>query len=490
MIFLSSPMNLLSLDPTQPQGQFWIGVISLLVALISLALSVWFYLRGKQKKVLSYEVLSNASIVNVVKDFGERITVTLDDGEEVQDARILVIQLTHIGNAPIDVNEIFKLRFEFEPESVLRCGIQATNPVGLIDEDDWQHALSIDQAQQRYVELTPLMLNPRDSITMKILIRRRIPLRVTGRITGGSIVEARPMQRFWTRRRLLAGGGLFIAGLLLAQAISPISAFVRGDCAPGSISAGGSSAFADTARAAAKDYQVTCPVATITIQDDSSGKGLSDLKENKIQIANSELPVSRANQAAQIDLDANAIGIIPFVLIVNASVEKVDNLTKDQLRGLYDGSITNWNKVGGPDLKVQVVGRASQSSGTRTAFEQHVIGVNVVLRRDILEVDTTGQVQDTVAKTKGAIGYVDLKTAQDNVSAAKIKLLKMNNAEPTLDSIKNDAYSFWAVEYMYTRKDPGALVKSFISYVQKRVKDEKFYLNYDAINPDVLEKHR
>ncbi|GCE21170.1 hypothetical protein [Dictyobacter kobayashii] len=171
-------------DPTQPQGQFWIGVISLLIAVISLILSVWFYLRGKQKKVLSYELLSNASIVNVVKDFGERITVTLEDGEAAQDARILVIHLVHIGNAPIDIDEIYKFRFEFEPHTVLRCGIQATNPPGLIDVDDWKTALSIDPLKQRYVELTPLMLNPRDSITMKIVIRRRVPMKVTGRITG------------------------------------------------------------------------------------------------------------------------------------------------------------------------------------------------------------------------------------------------------------------------------------------------------------------
>ncbi|GCE21173.1 hypothetical protein [Dictyobacter kobayashii] len=118
-----------------------------------------------------------------------------------------------------------------------------------------------------------------------------------------------------------------------------------------------------------------------------------------------------------------------------------------------------------------------------------MLGPGLILRPDIIAVDTTDNVVTQVQQTAGSIGYVDLKTAQDHIAESQFKIIKIDNAEASLDNIKTDRYRFWAVEYMYTPKDSSALATSFVSYVKKKVKDEKYYLSYDDVPASILRKH-
>ena len=50
---------------------------------------------------------------------------------------------------------------------------------------------------------------------------------------------------------------------------------------------------------------------------------------------------------------ANLIGRDAIGLIVHPS-NPVESLTREQLQGIFAGTITNWNEVGGPDLSIDV----------------------------------------------------------------------------------------------------------------------------------------
>ncbi|MFQ8842174.1 MAG: substrate-binding domain-containing protein [Clostridium fessum] len=66
-----------------------------------------------------------------------------------------------------------------------------------------------------------------------------------------------------------------------------------------------------------------------------------------------------------------------------------DGLSKDDLTGIYDGSITNWKDVGGSDMPIVVVGREA-GSGTRGAFEE-LLGLEDACKY-ANELDSTGAV--------------------------------------------------------------------------------------------------
>lgn len=51
------------------------------------------------------------------------------------------------------------------------------------------------------------------------------------------------------------------------------------------------------------------------------------------------------------ELQVHIIGKSRAVVIINKS-NPISKLTKDQLKGIFSGKITNWKEVGGPDMPV------------------------------------------------------------------------------------------------------------------------------------------
>jgi len=51
----------------------------------------------------------------------------------------------------------------------------------------------------------------------------------------------------------------------------------------------------------------------------------------------------------------------------------VTSITKDQVKKIYSGEITNWKDLGGPDEEILVVAR-EMGSGTRDTFNEDIMG--------------------------------------------------------------------------------------------------------------------
>ena len=66
-------------------------------------------------------------------------------------------------------------------------------------------------------------------------------------------------------------------------------------------------------------------------------------------------------------LEQKAIGRDALVFIVNED-NPVQSLTRQQLKDIYAGTITNWKDVGGNDAEIVLIGREA-GSGTRDGFE-------------------------------------------------------------------------------------------------------------------------
>ncbi|MBW4472883.1 MAG: PstS family phosphate ABC transporter substrate-binding protein [Stenomitos rutilans HA7619-LM2] len=87
-----------------------------------------------------------------------------------------------------------------------------------------------------------------------------------------------------------------------------------------------------------------------------SGMGIKMVIQDEIAFAQSSRPVSdQENQlAAQrgVKLKQIPVAIDGIAIAVNPSLE-LPGLTIDQVKGIYIGTITNWNQVGGPNLVIQ-----------------------------------------------------------------------------------------------------------------------------------------
>jgi len=95
-----------------------------------------------------------------------------------------------------------------------------------------------------------------------------------------------------------------------------------------------------------------------------SGTGCEAVRDGLVDIGNSSGPITAELDISEEQRDENYVdhvvgrdGQPVFVsqAIYDAGVEQ---LTGEQIRGIYQGDITNWSEVGGPDREIFVVGRA------------------------------------------------------------------------------------------------------------------------------------
>ncbi len=258
-------------------------------------------------------------------------------------------------------------------------------------------------------------------------------------------------------------------------------------CVAGSITASGSTALQPYVQAVAKAYQAKCSSAKITVLPGGSKKGLADAENGVSQIGNSDVPAT----TAQTDLVDHQVAIVIFVMIVNPDV-KLTNLKTADIQGIYEGKVTNWNQVGGPNLPISVVSRPA-TSGTRATFKKFMLDNKneTPAQAKNLTVDSTGTVVQTVEQTSGSIGYVALGGAQS--VGNKVTVLQIDGKDANEANVKTNDYKFWNIEHMYTKGQPSGLAQAFLNYMLTedalKISDSLAFVRITNVPQDVLTTH-
>ena len=147
--------------------------------------------------------------------------------------------------------------------------------------------------------------------------------------------------------------------------------------------------------------------AKITVTGGGSGVGISALMEGTTDIAMSSRKMKFDEkvklQEAKKSTKEVVIAYDALAVVVHPS-NKVSNLTREQLEGIFTGKIKNWKEVGGADMKIVAYSRET-SSGTYEFFKESVLK-NKNYMNGILSMPATGAIIQSVSQTKGAIGYV------------------------------------------------------------------------------------
>jgi phosphate transport system substrate-binding protein len=209
-------------------------------------------------------------------------------------------------------------------------------------------------------------------------------------------------------------------------------------------------------------YKIIKPAVSVSVEGSGSGNGIKSLLEGTCDIANSsrEMKKEELEKAKSSGLKIKEIVVAydMIVPIVHPS-NKVKNLTKDQLKGIYDGSITNWKQVGGDDMNIVVVSRDS-SSGTYEYWHEDVMK-KTDIRKDSLMQASNGAVVNTVANNKKAIGYIGFGYLDKS-----IKALDVNGVKATLANGKSGKYPISRKLYMYVNENNySAEAKGFVNYI-------------------------
>ncbi|MGB5899313.1 MAG: substrate-binding domain-containing protein [Geitlerinemataceae cyanobacterium] len=228
-----------------------------------------------------------------------------------------------------------------------------------------------------------------------------------------------------------------------------------------------------------------------------SGTGIGMLLDGQISFAESSRPLNEdeLRQASMrgIQLKQDAIAIDAIAVAVHPHLP-IDNLTLAQLKGIYTGTIDNWKKIGGPDLKIDLYAR-SQDSGTMEFFQTYVLGGSKFSDR-VVEIDTP-----TLAIRKlsddNKIGGIFFATASQLVPQCGIKTLSLRRNETNspispyqkplispencqkdrhntinLDAFRNNEYPIVRRIFLITRQDNGVDKQAGEAYYTLLLSDE------------------
>ena len=225
----------------------------------------------------------------------------------------------------------------------------------------------------------------------------------------------------------------------------------------GSISMVGSTSMEKFANALSEAFMEKYPKVTVTAEFVGSGAGIEAVSNGTADIGNSSRNLKDEEKAKGV---AENIVAIDGIAVVVDPANTVEDLTKDQLTSIYDGSVTNWKDVGGNDAPIVVVGREA-GSGTRGAFEELLKLEDACKYSN--ELDSTGAVMAKVASTPGSIGYVSLDVLDDTVKA-----VKLDGAESTEENIKAGKYFLSRPFVMATKgeiSEQSDLVKALFDFI-------------------------
>ncbi|HEX9934092.1 MAG TPA: phosphate ABC transporter substrate-binding protein [bacterium] len=239
--------------------------------------------------------------------------------------------------------------------------------------------------------------------------------------------------------------GFSLAGLILAGT----------GCGPRktSITLAGSTAFQPFAEKLAEQYMAENPGIDITVQGGGSAVGIQSALSGAAQIGMADLVVlpeeARALTATVVARDGISIVVHP--------TNRIDNLSTQQVRNLFNGVIKNWKEIGGHDGTVTVVSREA-GSGTRSSFEEIVQGIH--LSGDAIIQDSNGTIRETVANDPNAIGYLSHGLLNE-----RIKPLRVDGVNCSVETIKNRKYTLVRPVFLLTQGAPKGAAGDFIGYI-------------------------
>jgi len=223
-------------------------------------------------------------------------------------------------------------------------------------------------------------------------------------------------------------------------------------------------------------YKKIAPGVGISVDGSGSGNGIKALLDGSCDIANS----SRAMKKEEFTKAAASKGKIKEIIVAYDMIvpivhptNKVKNLTKEQLKGIYDGSIKDWSEIGGDKGKIVVISRDT-SSGTYEYWHEDVMKKSEV-RKDALLQASSGAVVSAVANNRRALAYVGFGYLNNRVHACQV-----NGVDPTLENGKSGKFPISRPLYNYVNeKNLSKEAKAFIDFIigkdgQKLVKDAGF----------------
>ena len=186
--------------------------------------------------------------------------------------------------------------------------------------------------------------------------------------------------------------------------------------------------------------------------------GLYDTTTRMLVVYEAPDYVKEELQEANVELEQKPIGVDALVFIVNED-NPVQALTRQQLRDIYAGKITNWKDIGGKDQAI-VAFQRGEDSGSQTLFKKLLIqGGELMTPPSELAPAAMGELVDSIAdynNSANAIGFSVYYYIDQMYSKPGLRLLAVDGVTPSNDTLADGSYPLCNDFYAVIHPDAAA----------------------------------
>jgi phosphate transport system substrate-binding protein len=258
-------------------------------------------------------------------------------------------------------------------------------------------------------------------------------------------------------RRIFFIQPVLIVSILLAACLPAFSGSLdsfQGE--KGELKISGGTAHIPVMKEAARQIMMANPEIQISIAGGGSGVGIKQVGEGLVDIGNSGRKATDEEIGRyQLKLFQWAIdGVGPVVNPENP----VKALTKDQMKDIFAGKVSNWKTLGGEDREINIYTR-DEASGTRAVFWKKGLDKGPITPSAHVVV-SNGAMKSAIAQDPYGIGYVSVGHIDATVAP-----VALDGVVPTIETVQDGAYKIARGLYSNTRGEPVGLTKKFIDFL-------------------------
>ena len=217
-------------------------------------------------------------------------------------------------------------------------------------------------------------------------------------------------------------------------------------------------------------FQALYPQARIEVRSGSSRDAVSALFAARCDAAAITRELSPEERAAAVrgglELEGYRFARDALVAVVNAS-NPVENVSMQELQGIYGGEIRNWTELAGAGRPIRPVVQPMESDVT-AFFLDKVMGDEPIAARVLTE-DSDSSVVVRVAGDPDGLGYVTLAWANRGARPLRVSgLTGLPYTWPDAESVYQGKYPISRFFNLYVRTGGPLLANGLITFITSR----------------------
>jgi len=258
----------------------------------------------------------------------------------------------------------------------------------------------------------------------------------------------------------------------------------------GTIKIDGSSTVGPISMAVAEEYKKEQPDVSVKVDISGTGGGMKKFVVKEIDIADASRAIKDEEKAEAEKNGFNAIelkvAMDGIAVVVNPQNTWASDMTVEELKKMWapGSKVKTWKDVRAdwPNEAIKFYSPGTDS-GTFEYFTEEIVEEKNKMRQDVTPSEDDNVLVTGVAGDKNAIGFFGFAYYEENKD--KLKLLKVDGVEPTVDTIKAGTYkplSRPLFIYVNSEAIKRPEVKSYVDFYLNTAKDVVGDVGYVALD--------